>query len=57
MRTPFDPECRRCGRLADFLDAVKAEHPDYFCRPVPAFGVADPGLLVVGLAPGMHGAN
>jgi uracil-DNA glycosylase family 4 len=57
MRTPFDPECRRCGRLADFLDAVKAEHPDYFCRPVPAFGVADPGLLVVGLAPGLHGAN
>jgi uracil-DNA glycosylase family 4 len=53
----FDPGCRRCGRLADFLDQVKSQHPGYFCRPVPAFGAADPGLLVVGLAPGMHGAN
>ena len=53
----FDPDCRRCDRLATFLDDVKTQHPDYFCRPVPAFGVADPGLLIVGLAPGMHGAN
>ena len=56
-REAFDPGCRRCTRLADFLDQVKAQHPDYFCRPVPAFGAAEPGLLVVGLAPGMHGAN
>ena len=53
----FDPGCRRCERLATFLDDVKAQYPDYFCQPVPSFGVADPGLLVVGLAPGMHGAN
>lgn len=53
----FDPDCRRCRRLADFLDQVAARHPDYFCRPVPAFGANDPRLLVVGLAPGMHGAN
>ncbi len=53
----FDSACRRCDRLAEFLDQVKLQHPDYFCRPVPAFGAADPGLLVVGLAPGMHGAN
>lgn len=53
----FDPGCRRCGRLASFLDGVKETHPDYFCRPVPPFGSRDPGLLVVGLAPGMHGAN
>lgn len=32
-------------------------HPDYHARPVPAFGAADPRLLIVGLAPGMHGAN
>jgi uracil-DNA glycosylase family 4 len=32
-------------------------HPDYFCRPVPPFGVADAELVIVGLAPGMHGAN
>ena len=53
----FDPGCRRCNRLADFLDQVKSQHPAYFCRPVPPFGASDPGLLVVGLAPGMHGAN
>lgn len=53
----FDPNCRRCPRLADFLDQVKADHPDYFCRPVPPFGAPSARLLVVGLAPGMHGAN
>ena len=53
----FDAGCRRCDRLACFLDEVKAQHPDYFCRPVPPFGAEDPGLLIVGLAPGMHGAN
>ena len=53
----FDPGCRRCPRLAGFLDEVKAKHPDYFAAPVPAFGDADPKLLIVGLAPGMHGAN
>lgn len=49
--------CRRCPRLASFLDAVKCEHPDYFARPVPAFGDARARLCIVGLAPGMHGAN
>ena len=53
----FDPDCRRCPRLAAFLDDVKEQYPDYFCRPVPPFGADDPGLLIVGLAPGMHGAN
>jgi uracil-DNA glycosylase family 4 len=55
--TAYDPECRRCPRLASFLDAVGAEHPGYFCRPVPPFGAADARLVIVGLAPGMHGAN
>jgi uracil-DNA glycosylase family 4 len=54
---PFDPGCRRCPRLADFLDDCRAKRPDYFAAPVPAFGVAAPRLLIVGLAPGMHGAN
>jgi len=53
----FDPGCRRCDRLAGFLDQVKSQNPDYFCKPVPPFGADNPGLLVVGLAPGMHGAN
>ena len=53
----FDAACRRCPRLAGFLDEVKAKHPDYFAAPVPAFGDEHPKLLIVGLAPGMHGAN
>jgi uracil-DNA glycosylase family 4 len=53
----FDPGCTRCPRLAAFLADVRREFPDYHGRPVPAFGVHRPRLLVVGLAPGMHGAN
>jgi uracil-DNA glycosylase family 4 len=53
----YDPDCRACPRLATFLDDVKAANPGYFCKPVPPFGDAHPKLLVVGLAPGMHGAN
>jgi uracil-DNA glycosylase family 4 len=53
----YDPACRRCPRLAVFLDEVRAEHPGYWCRPVPPFGDPEARLLVVGLAPGMHGAN
>jgi uracil-DNA glycosylase family 4 len=53
----FDPACRRCPRLALFLDEVKSKHPDYFAAPVPPFGDINPTLLIVGLAPGMHGAN
>jgi len=53
----FDAACRACPRLAGFLDAVKAKQPDYFAAPVPAFGDERPRLLIVGLAPGMHGAN
>lgn len=53
----FDPDCRACPRLANFLDEVRARHPDYHARPVPPFGDTKPGLLIVGLAPGMHGAN
>lgn len=53
----FDPHCRACPRLAGFLDDVKREHPDYYARPVAPFGDIAPWLLIVGLAPGMHGAN
>ncbi|MBI1284462.1 MAG: uracil-DNA glycosylase [Thiobacillus sp.] len=53
----FDPDCRACPRLANFLNEVCARHPDYHARPVPAFGDPKPGLLIVGLAPGLHGAN
>lgn len=53
----FDPACRDCPRLARFLDKVRHTHPEYYARPVPSFGDPDAGLLIVGLAPGMHGAN
>lgn len=53
----YDPGCRRCARLASFLDAVRAERPGYFCAPVPPFGANGAPLVIVGLAPGMHGAN
>ena len=53
----FDRSCRACPRLAGFLDEVKGRYPDYYCGPVPPFGESDARFLIVGLAPGMHGAN
>jgi uracil-DNA glycosylase family 4 len=53
----YDPSCRICNRLAQFLDVTRAEFPDYFCAPVPSFGDSKARLLIVGLAPGKHGAN
>ena len=54
---PFESRCRLCPRLAGFLDEVRAEHPDYHAAPVAPFGDPAARLIVVGLAPGMHGAN
>ena len=54
---PFDSRCRLCPRLAGFLDEVRIEHPDYHAAPVAPFGDPKARLIVVGLAPGMHGAN
>jgi uracil-DNA glycosylase family 4 len=53
----YDVDCRRCPRLARFLDEVLLANPGYFCRPVPPFGDMSARLVIVGLAPGMHGAN
>lgn len=53
----FDPDCKKCRRLNDFLCEVRAKYPDYYARPVPSFGSGVAKLLIVGLAPGMHGAN
>ena len=53
----FDQDCRACKRLDDFLSEVKQKHPDYHARPVAPFGDKNAKLLIVGLAPGMHGAN
>ncbi len=53
----FTPDCVRCPRLAGFLHEIRHKHPGYYARPVPSFGDPDARLLVVGLAPGLHGAN
>ena len=53
----YNAHCQRCPRLAGFLSSVRARHPEYACRPVPSFGVLGSRLLIVGLAPGLHGAN
>ena len=57
MPAAFSLDCRACPRLAQFLDQVRKDHPDYHARPVPVFGDAKAGLQIVGLAPGMRGAN
>lgn len=56
-KNTFDINCRRCPRLAIFLDDVRDQHPDYHGLPVAPFGDENARLLIVGLAPGMHGAN
>ncbi len=53
----FAADCVRCPRLAAYLADCRAARPGYRGLPVPAFGVEAPRLLVVGLAPGLHGAN
>ena len=53
----YDPDCRQCPRLAAHLDSVRQAYPAYCARPVPPFGDPRARLLIVGLAPGMHGAN
>ena len=53
----FSENCRVCPRLSGFLDQVRAEHPEYHALPVSSFGVPGSNFLIVGLAPGMHGAN
>ena len=53
----FSENCRLCPRLSGFLEGVRKSHPDYHARPVSPFGDRGAKLLIVGLAPGMHGAN
>jgi uracil-DNA glycosylase family 4 len=53
----FDRTCTACPRLARFLEEGREEYPDYYCAPVAPFGDAKARLIIVGLAPGFHGAN
>lgn len=50
-------DCPRCPRLVAFRTAWRNAEPDWFNAPVPSFGAIDARLLIVGLAPGLRGAN
>ena len=56
-QTEPDHNCPLCPRLAEFRAATRAKEPDWFNGPVPSFGDRDGRLLIVGLAPGLQGAN
>jgi len=56
VTTP-DPDCPLCPRLATFRHAIREREPDWFNAPVPSFGDRSAALLIVGLAPGLQGAN
>jgi uracil-DNA glycosylase family 4 len=52
-----DPDCSLCPRLATFRDSLRSAQPGWHNAPVLSFGAPDARLLVVGLAPGLRGAN
>jgi uracil-DNA glycosylase len=52
-----DRNCQLCQRLAAFREAVRAREVGWFNSPVPSFGDPDGRVLIVGLAPGLQGAN
>ena len=55
--TTFSTDCSICPRLSKFLEQISTQYPKYYSKPVPSFGSANPELLIIGLAPGLHGAN
>ena len=59
MPVPPEPplDCPLCPRLVAFREANAATYPSFFNAPVPSFGDPDAEFLVVGLAPGLKGAN
>ncbi len=50
-------DCTLCPRLVTFRNDLRIAEPDWHNAPVPSFGSPEAKLLIVGLAPGMHGAN
>lgn len=55
--TAPSPDCPLCPRLVEFRQSLRARHADWFNSPVRSFGDPDAALLIIGLAPGMNGAN
>mgnify|MGYP000300733845 CR=1 FL=1 len=50
-------DCPRCPRLVAFRQQARTAHPAWHNAPVPAFGDPQAWLAIIGLAPGLHGAN
>ena len=50
-------DCRSCRRLVSHLKKVRQQHPEWHNLPVPGIGPPQSKLLILGLAPGMNGAN
>ena len=57
LATEPDRDCPLCPRLASFRDEARKREPEWFNSPVPSFGDPNPRLAIVGLAPGLQGAN
>ena len=57
LRTEPDRNCPLCPRLAAFREAARVREPNWFNSPAPSFGDPKGRLLIVGLAPGLQGAN
>ncbi len=57
MGSKFNLQCVDCPRLASFLSELREQYPDYHNLPVAPFGDSKAKFLIVGLAPGLHGAN
>jgi uracil-DNA glycosylase family 4 len=57
LRAAPSPDCPLCPRLAAFRAANRVKFPGWHHAPVPSFGPVDARVLVVGLAPGLRGAN
>lgn len=55
--SPPGRDCPRCPRLVAFREEMRIKHPTWHNAPVPSFGALDASLLIVGLGPGLRGAN
>ena len=56
LQTP-KRDCTLCPRLSEFIRKNREQYPDFFNAPVPCFGSQDAKLMIIGLAPGLRGAN
>jgi uracil-DNA glycosylase family 4 len=57
VKSQYSESCRLCPRLQRQFKSLRQRYPDYWNKPVPASGDSESSLLIIGLAPGMHGAN